>query len=288
MKFVLCESMCDISHYIPLAQAADTAGFDSYVGGDSILYPEKSSATYPYTESGDRSFIEDAPFLDPFQLFAAMAMVTKRLQFMLGVLKTPIRHPVLIAKMVSSLACLSGERFIFGAGLDPWPEDFQACGQDWKSRGARMDEILQIVSGLMTGEYFEWHSSYYDFPRIKMCPVPSKCPTIIIGGHSEAAYRRAARFTDGFLFIGVTEAELVERIALLKKFRRECGREHEPMRIIAALPVSEIGEMRRLEEEIGVTDLMVAYRNIYEPDQMTLQQKLDWVAKFGDEIIARY
>lgn len=288
MKFALSEAMCDISHYIPLARAADEAGFSVFSYGDSILYPETTSEEYPYTESGDRSFLDGAPFLDPFQLFAAMSVVTENLKFMTGVLKTPIRNPVLTAKMVSSLACFSDERFILGVGLDPWPEDFHACGEDWKSRAPRMDEILQIIPGLMTGEYFEWHSEYYDIPPIKMCPTPSKCPPIIYGGHSKPAYRRAARYADGFLFISVTEEQLVERINLLKTYRKEFGRENEPLTIAAGMPVSTIDEIRHLEEDVGVTDLHVSYRNPYLPDNMTLQEKIDWVKRFGDEIIARY
>lgn len=287
MRFTLSESMCDIKHYIPLARAADEAGFAIFSTGDSILYPESTSERYPYTDSGDRTFLDGAPFIDPFQLFAAMSVVTTNLQFQTGVLKTPIRDPVLTAKMVSSLASFTDDRFILGVGLDPWPEDFHACGEDWATRAARMDEILQIIPGLMTGEYFEWHSEYYDIPRIKMCPVPAKCPTIIYGGHSKPAYRRAAQYTDGFLFIGVTEEQLAERIGLLKHYRKEFGRENQPLMIAAGMPVSTIDDVRRLED-IGVTDLNVGYRNHYLPDTMTLQQKIDWVHRFGDEMIARY
>jgi alkanesulfonate monooxygenase SsuD/methylene tetrahydromethanopterin reductase-like flavin-dependent oxidoreductase (luciferase family) len=287
MKFTLSEGMCDISHYIPLAKAADAAGFSHFSYGDSICFPEKTSEKYPYTETGDRSFLDGAPFLDPFQLFAAMSVVTNDLKFMTGVLKTPIRNPVLIAKMVSSLASFTNDRFILGVGLDPWPEDFHACGQDWKTRAPRMDEILQIIPGLMSGDYFEWHSEYYDIPRIKMCPTPSKSPTMIYGGHSIPAYRRAARYTDGFLCIGVTEEQLIERIALLKGFRKEFGKENEPFMISAGMPVSTLDEFRHLED-LGVSDLHVCYRNPYMPETMSIQEKVDWVHRFGDEVIAKY
>ncbi len=114
MKFQIGESMCDIGHYLPLARAADEAGFDTFSLGDSVLYPETAVGDYPYTETGDRSFLEGAPFLDPFQLFAAMSVVTTRIKFATGVLKLPIRNPVLVAKQVSSLAVLTQERFTLG------------------------------------------------------------------------------------------------------------------------------------------------------------------------------
>jgi probable F420-dependent oxidoreductase len=287
MEFQIAESMCDIDHYLPIAQAADEAGFAVFGLGDSILYPEVAEGTYPYTADGDRSFLEGAPFLDPFQLFAAMSVVTTNLKFAVGVLKLPIRDPVLTAKQVSSLQVFTNERFILGVGLSPWIEDFQACGQDWDSRGPRMDEQIQIIRGLMSGEYFEWKSEYYDIPRIKMCPTPTKCPPIVIGGHSKPAYRRAAQYGDGVNFVSLTEEELVERLAIVNDLRKKYGRENEPFHVSAGMPAFTIDEMKRLEEK-GVNCLTVGYRNPYQPDTMKLQDKIDWVKRFGDEVIAKY
>lgn len=287
MRFSVAESMCDISHYLPLAQAADQAGFATFALGDSILYPERAEVDYPYTETGDRSFLEGAPFIDPFQLFAAMSVVTEKIQFHTGVLKLPIRDPVLVAKQVSSLQVFTDERFILGVGLSPWPEDFQATGTDWASRGPRMDEMIQIIQGLMSGDYFEWKSEYYDIPRIKLCPTPKKCPPIIIGGHSKPAYRRAARYADGFTFISLTEEELVERLGYIHEMRKEYGRQDEPFIVYAGLPVAPSPDNIKRLEEIGVTDMAVGYRNPYEPDTMQLQDKIDWVKRFGDDVIAK-
>jgi probable F420-dependent oxidoreductase len=281
------ESMCDIGHYLPLAQAADEAGFYAFSLGDSILYPETAVGDYPYTETGDRSFLEGAPFLDPFQLFAAMSVVTTRINFACGVLKLPIRNPVLVAKQASSLAVLSEDRFILGIGLSPWPEDFKACGEDWESRGPRMDEQIQIIRGLMTGDYFEWKSDYYEIPSIKLCPVPSRCPAIIIGGHSKPAYRRAGRYGDGINLISLDETDLAERLNLINDFRKEYGREGEPFSVTVGMPAETLDDIRRLED-LGVTNLAAGYRNAYEPDTMPLQEKIDWVKRFGDEVISKY
>lgn len=287
MEFQIAESMCDIDHYLPLAQAADEAGFSVFGLGDSILYPEVAEGTYPYTADGDRSFLDGAPFLDPFQLFAAMSVVTTNIKFSFGVLKLPIRDPVLTAKQVTSLQVLTNERVILGVGLSPWIEDFQACHQDWKSRGKRLDEQIQIIRGLCSGDYFEWKSDYYDIPRIKMCPVPENCPPIVVGGHSKPAYRRAGQHGDGVNFVSLTEEELVERLEIVNGYRKEYGREDEPFIVQAGMPAFTMDEMKRLEEK-GVTCLTVGYRNPYEPDTMQLQDKIDWVKRFGDEVIAKY
>ena len=275
MEFSIAESMCDIDHYLPIAQAADEVGFDVFALGDSIFYPESAEGTYPYTADGDRSFLDSAKFIDPFQLFAAMSVVTSKIKFSFGVLKLPIRDPVLTAKQVSSLQVLTNERVILGVGLSPWIEDFQACGQDWDSRGPRMDEQIQIIRGLMTGEYFEWKSDHYDIPKLRMCPVPKNCPPILIGGHSKAAYRRAAQYGDGVNFVSLSEEELVERLAIVNDLRKNYGRENEPFIVQAGMAAFTMDDMKRLEDK-GVTCLGVGYRNPYEPDTMKLQDKVDW------------
>ena len=104
--------------------AADEAGYTSYVIPDSICYPEVSDSKYPYTPDGDRRFLDDRPFIEPFSLIPAMGAVTKRLRFTTFVVKLPIRHPVLVAKSASSVAVMTNNRFGFGVGLSPWPDDF--------------------------------------------------------------------------------------------------------------------------------------------------------------------
>jgi len=199
MRFSYAESMCDPSHYLPLAVAADACGWSSFCVPDSICYPEVSDSTYPYTPDGNREFLEGKPFIEPFSLIPAMGAVTENLRFTTFVMKLPIRNPTLVAKSAASVAVLTGNRFGFGVGLSPWPEDFVVTGSQWKARGARMDEMIEIIRGLCTGEYFEFHGVHYELPSIKICPVPTEPLPILIGGHAEPALRRAARIGDGWM-----------------------------------------------------------------------------------------
>lgn len=288
MRFCITESMCDVSHYLPLVQAAEEAGFDTFSLGDSIIYPEVAVGKYPYTESGDRSFLDGVPFPDPFQMIAAMGTITKRIRLMTGVLKLPVRQPVLVAKQVNSLAVLTHERFVLGIGLSPWLEDFEASGESWQTRGARTSEMIEIIRGLATGEYYEFHGKYYDFQRLKQCPVPKKCPPIIYGGHTLAAYRRAARLCDGFSFIGVGMEELAREIGTLRGLLKEYGREAEPFTLYAGIADAQnLDDFRRVEE-LGVEAVFLGYRDIYQPDSMPLAQKLDAIKQLGDNVIAKY
>ena len=157
MRFSYAEAMCDVSHYVPLAQAADEAGWDAMVIPDSICYPRDSDSTYPYTADGNREFLDGKPFIEPFVLIPALAAVTTRLRFHTFVVKLPIRQPVLVAKQAASVAVLSGNRFGFGVRLSPWPEDFVVTGTAWRARGKRMEEMIDIMSALWTGEFYAHH-----------------------------------------------------------------------------------------------------------------------------------
>lgn len=287
MRFSYAESMCDPTHYVPLAKAAEEGGFHSFVIPDSICYPEVSDSKYPYTPDGDRHFLEDKPFIEPFTLIPALAAVTERLRFTTFVVKLPIRHPVLVAKSVTSVAVMSDNRFGFGIGTSPWPEDFQVTGTDWKTRGKRMDEMIEIIRGLAAGGFFEFHGKHYDLPSIKMCPTPTKPVPILIGGHAEAALKRAARLGDGWMHAGTDDLEAM--IKRINDLRREYGREREPFEVhVISFDAFTLDGIRKLED-MGVTDVIVGFRNPYvEPiDSQTLQQKLDMMRWYGDNIVAK-
>ena len=168
-----------------------------------------------------------------------------------------------------------GNRFGFGVGLSPWPEDFQVTGSDWKTRGKRMDEMIEIIRGLTRGGYYAFRGQFYDFERIKISPVPTQPIPILIGGHSDAALRRAARLGDGWMHAGGGQAsDLDAQLA-------------EPFEIhVISMEAHSLDGIKRLEDR-GITDCVVGFRNAYEPDTMPLQQKLDSIKSFADKVIAR-
>ena len=130
-----------------------------------------------------------------------MGAVTERIRFVISVLKLTVRHPVLVAKQAASTAVLTNDRLTLGVGTSPWPEDYQVCDVPFERRGQRADESIEVMRGLLTGDWFEYHGEIYDIPRIKQCPVPSTPIPIIVGGHAEPALRRAAR-NDGWIHGG--------------------------------------------------------------------------------------
>ena len=287
MRFVLgIGLLTDPAHAVPLAVEAERAGFDALQVGDSLYYPRHSDSKYPYYET-DRSFLENIPFLDPAVLLAAMATATRRLVLYPSVLKLTSRHPVLTAKVFSSLAVLSGNRILLGAGITPWKEDLTYLGIPWEGRGRRMDECLAIIRGLLRGEYFGFDGEFYKFGELKLKPVPSEPLPILIGGHSEPALRRAALLGDGWTSAGSSWEELARMLKRLDELRRELGTAGRPFQIHAGAPDMDRSEGFRRLEDLGGSHGVASVWNVYETPP-TLEAKLDAVRRFADRVIAKY
>jgi probable F420-dependent oxidoreductase len=286
MRISFAEAMCDPAQYVPLAKACDEVGFDAFVIPDSIAYPEVSDSKYPYTPDGNREFLSDRPFIDPFVLAATMAAVTTRLRFHTFVIKLAIRHPVLVAKQTMSLAAISNNRFSLGVGISPWPEDFEITGVPWKGRGERMNEMMEILSGLMKGEFFSYQGKVFQFQSIKMTPAPTEPVPLLVGGHSDAALERAAKY-DGWMHAGGDLEEMKKMIAKLKEIRKRLGKEHEPFQIHAASGLGiNLDGLKQLEA-MGVTDAIIGFRIPYHKDTMPLQAKIDLIKMYGDMVLKK-
>lgn len=282
MRFSLNIGMCDPAHYAPLARSAEAAGYDSIAVPDSLSYPEQSDTSYPYTDDGDRTFLEGEPFMETLIAVTHMAAVTRRINFCTYVYKLAIRQAAVVAKQVQSIQAFSGGRLEFGVGLSPWPEDFAIAGVPWQKRGKRLDEQIAILRGLETGEYFGLDGDCHQMPANKMCPVPANSTPIYIGGHSEAALKRAARVGDGWVCAGAGMEEVAAYIARINELRDEYGTADRPFRFWTTGTDAFTREGIERLEGIGVTDVVIGFRDPFarQPDS-TLEEKtklLEWYA----------
>ena len=285
MRFTYAEAMTDPSYYLPLAKAAEAAGYTSMSVADSLVYPKDSDSVYPYTEDGSRDFLEDKAFIETFTLIAAMGAVTSRIRFTPFVLKLPIRPPVLVAKQATSVACLTGGRLGLGVGVSPWPEDFEVMGVPWERRGRRMDEAIDVVRGLSGGGYFEFHGEFYDIPAIKM--TPAEPFPILVGGHSEAALRRSVVRGDGWMHAGGDDLD--DLLARLQRIREAEGRAGDPFEIhVISMDAYTPDGVKRLEDK-GVTDVIVGFRTPYikGPDTQPLDKKIANLERYAETVIAK-
>jgi probable F420-dependent oxidoreductase len=216
-----------------VAQRAEDLGYDHVWVSDHIVLPKKVDSFYPYAADGVATFRPDEPYYEPLAALNFIAGCTQRIRLGTHVLIIPYRNPVLTAKILSTLDVLSGGRLILGAGVGWMEEEFQALGLDtYKERGAVTDEYLQIYKELWTKEDPSFDGKYYQISDIGFEPKPVQKPhpPIWIGGHTGPAIRRAAKYGDGWMPIGLRPPAILEpeelagKIARLRKLTVEAGR----------------------------------------------------------------
>ncbi|MEU7217558.1 TIGR03619 family F420-dependent LLM class oxidoreductase [Nocardia iowensis] len=257
MKFTLGIALSPLDQLPELAKTAEECGFSSIALPDSLFYMKSAAAKYPYTADGSRFWGPETPWVDPLIGTTAMAMVTSRIRFYTNVLKLGSRNPLLLARQVGSVANLSGNRFGFGVGIGWAPEEFEWCGVPYARRGARVDEMIEVIKLVLGGGMVEYHGEFFDFELLQVSPAPTEPVPFYIGGHTEAALRRAARVGDGWTSAMMTYDELCRTIGKLDALRAEFGRGDAPFEI-QAVCVDRFGRSGYQElADAGVTDAIV-------------------------------
>jgi len=286
VKFTLSIAFCDPLHYVPLARAADQAGWDSVCALDGLFFYETADYAYPVAETGAPYWTGSTPYLDPFTAIAAMAAVTERVRLYTNVLKLPVRHPLLVAKSATSVAALSNGRFGLGVGLSAWKQDYEVLGEDWDSRGPRSAEMAEIIRGIARGGSFEFAGQYYQIPRMEIAPVPAQPIPIYFGGHVDAVLKRAAFHGDGY--IGASNAintldKLPELLGRLRGYLAEAGKPEAGFEIKYVPEAVGVDTLKRLAD-LGVTDVVLWPWLYYPGDINDLNHKIDCIRRFRDDI----
>ena len=288
MKFSLILTFNPPDHYLPLAGAADEQVWNSVNVGDGLFFYDETSVAYPYTDSGARYWSSNTPFLDPFNIISAMGVVTQNVRFLINVFKLPVRNPMLVAKMCGTVAYLTKDRFSLGVGLSPWPEDFSVCQTEWKTRGVRCAESIEVIRKAVTGEFFEHHGKYYDVPSCSINPAPSKPMPILIGGTAEPVLKRAARIADGFVSPNTTADKIDEMVQKIHRYRKEYGTDGKPFQMISvAIDTFDLDGHKRLED-MGIDEACVMPWLLYgEKFNSPMGLKVDAIKRFGDDVISK-
>ena len=285
MKYTLMMGLGGVDDYIDIAKAADESGWDCISLPDSIFFPKENESDYPYADTEMvRQALEFTPVLDPFVAMGMMAAVTKQISFYPGVMKIPVRQPIVLAKALSTLAYMSNDRIKLGAGLSPWKEDFVHNGVGFEGRGKRMDECLEIIRGVMSGDYFEYHGEFYDFEPVKLNPVPNKAVPIIIGGHAKPALRRAAKVGDGWMSANSTYDELKAIVEQINTLRKEYGTDGKDFEFHCLdSNANSPDDFKRLAE-LGTTHACVTPWNPYDPS-IDKAAKIEGIKRFSELMI---
>jgi probable F420-dependent oxidoreductase len=223
-----------------------------------------------------------------------MAAVTSRVRFTTGVYVAPARDLVTVAKQVGTAAVISGGRVNLGVGVGWCKEEFVATGQDFHTRGRRLDDMIPALRAVWEPGWVEYHGPHYDVPAMQMTPAPPGPVPIYVGGHSEPALRRAATLADGWIAAGAYKPEEARtHLTALRAALAEAGRADDPFDILLSVhAVPEVDLYRRFEEEFGVTDVlcapwMGARVAPDEPAESQHRKRVDASQRFADEILAK-
>jgi probable F420-dependent oxidoreductase len=258
MKFGL--RYCNTGRYVDpgeavaLAQAAEEAGFESLWTVEHTVVPAGYGSTYPYDTSGRMAGgKDDIPLPDPLIWMAYVAAATKRVKLATGILILPQHNPVVVAKQVATLDHLSNGRVLLGVGVGWLKEEFDALGVPFEERGKRTDEYIEALRVLWGAERPSYKGRFVTFKDAYCRPQPvNKSVPIIVGGHSEAAARRAGRLGDGYFPPRGAPSDL---IAIARKAALDSRRDPAKLEITASLPAS-FDEIPALAAA-GVTRLLV-------------------------------
>ncbi len=225
---------------IAIAEEAERLGFDSVWVHDHIIMPSGVESKYPYSESGASPFRVDQFIFDPITVMAAIAARTSRVQIGTSVLVVPYRNPLVLAKELATIDCISHGRVVLGIGAGWMAEEFEALGigEHYKHRGAMTDEWMAVCINLWTQDGpSSFKGRWISYENVGANPLPVQKPHIPIwvGGRTPAALRRVARYGSGFHTITSTPAEVAAEVAQVHALMEKEGRDP------AGLVVSMLG-----------------------------------------------
>jgi probable F420-dependent oxidoreductase len=181
-----------------LGTALEALRFDYLLAYDHVLGAVHADRTPPL--SGP--YTEHDPFHDPFVMFGYLAGITERIGFTTGILILPQRQTALVARQAADVDLLSGGRLRLGVGIGWNHVEYEALGQDFHTRGARQEEQIQLLRRLFTEPVVDFAGRFDRIERAALVPKPTRSIPIWLGGSGEAAFDRAARLADGFIFFG--------------------------------------------------------------------------------------
>ena len=259
--------------------AAEELGYDHLLAYDHVLgatHDREPKLSGPYTDKH--------PFHDPFMMFAHLAAITRRIEFVTGILILPQRQTALVARQAADLDLLSHERFRLGVGIGWNYVEYDSLGQSFRSRGNRLGEQIGLLRRLWSEPLVNFKGTFDRIDRAALNPRPRRAIPIWLGGFADVALRRAAALGDGFIFAhGAADAfELVPR---LRQFLKEAGRSENGFGLHCnmnqARSPEQVVKTALRWRDIGGTHVSVVTMG---QNFTTIDQHIDYMRKVADAV----
>ena len=263
-----------------VGRSAEAAGIDSLWTVEHVVYPDEYGSTYPYDDSGRMAMAPDTDLTDPLTWLTWVGAHTSTLRLATGILILPERNPVVLAKQLGTMDALTGGRIDLGIGVGWLREEFDALGIPWERRGARTDEYVAAMRTLWSGNSVSFDGDFVSFSGVSSNPKPvNGSVPIVIGGHSDAAARRAGRLGDGF-WPGKGDLD-----HLLDVMRREAeAHDRDP----DAIEVTWAGDLTAGEDPVAAAAALAAkgVSRVIVPSFLFWQDPESSLAAFGESVVA--
>lgn len=266
-----------------LARLAEEAGFESLWAVEHVVVPGGYESAYPYSPDGKMPGGDKVPIGDPIVWLTYVAAVTERIRLATGILILSQRNPVITAKAAATLDSLSGGRLTLGVGVGWLREEFEAIGAPFEERGARVDEYIAAMKVLWRDDEATFEGRFSNFKRANLYPKPVQPGGIpvVIGGHSDAAARRAGRLGDGFFpgrFVPGDTTEFERLLDVMRAAAKEAGRDAGAIEITSG-GAFDVDGAKRLAD-LGVSRIVIPPLGF---DLETLKSSL---GDFSERVIA--
>jgi probable F420-dependent oxidoreductase len=213
---------------VTFAQEADRRGVASLWVSDHVIFPRTATGSYP---GGRFPHPPDTPYLEPVVTLAAAAVCTTHARLGASVFILGHRHPVVMAKMLTSIDALSGGRLICGVGVGWWREELEILGAPFQRRGRQADEILRVFTTLWSEDNPSFEGEFFRFRDLGFAPKPVQKPRppIWVGGDSPGAFRRVVTLGDGWHATAKSPGELREALPRLRAAADRAGRDFDSL-----------------------------------------------------------
>lgn len=188
-----------------------------------------AAAGLDYVGSTDHVTFQGGHGVDGLTTVATYAGLHPTIKLYVGVYQLPLRHPVTVARQLSTLAHFAPGRLTFGVGIaGEDPREVESCGVDMRTRGRRMDESLDVLRRLLAGEAVTFEGEFFSLDGTRVLPAPHPPVPLIVGGRSDAAFRRAATVGDGWAGVFVSPRRFAEAVDRVDEHADRAGRRPVP------------------------------------------------------------
>jgi probable F420-dependent oxidoreductase len=269
----------EVDQYIEIAKHAEAVGFYGITVADHLVMPTgKLESKYPYTPDGKMWWPEDIPWPDPWVTLTAMGVATRELHLATNIYLAALRDPFASARAVAAAAVFTEGRIHCGVSSGWIKEEYDMLGIDFRSRGRRLDEVIEVMRKLWSGQGVDHKGEFFEFQGALMSPRPPSPIPIWSGGASKAALRRAAA-NDGWLGVPLMLDPLIETIKSLYTAREAIGKQDEPFDVCCSLIQPLTADVEAQLEALG------AVHNMVLPWVVTPWGRAPWLKE--DEDVAR-